>query len=64
MHTRQLSAVIKSHNKSICHIEAKNGDEELIKSGNEKYVLNLPNRENHVLGRQGHVSANRTKGGG
>ena len=64
MHIRQLSAVIKNYNKRIFHIEGNNDDEDLMESSDDKSILNLSNRENPALGRQGKGSTKRTKGGG
>ena len=60
----QLSAVIKRQNKRICHIKTKNGDDDLMYSVDEKYVLKLHNKKNPALRLQGQVSANNKKGGG
>ena len=44
VHNCQLSAVIKIQNKYIRHINTNNGDEDLMDSGDDKSVPNLPNR--------------------
>ena len=53
MYIRQQYEIIKSNNKCICHIETNNGDGDLMYSGDDKSVLNLPNRDKTDLGLQG-----------
>ena len=63
VHIRQLSAVIKIQNKRIHLIETKNGNEDPLDLGDDKSVLNIPNRDNPYLGRQVQGSTKRKKGG-
>ena len=63
VHIHQLSSVIKNHNKRISHIKTNNYDEELLDSSHNRSILNLSNRKKPDLGRHGHGSTKRTKGG-
>ena len=64
VHIRQMSAVIKIQNKRIRYIKTDHGDEDLMDYGDEKSVLNLPNRQKPATGSQGKGSAKSTKGVG
>ena len=46
------------------HIDTNNGDDEPLDSGDEKNVLNIPNREKPALTCQVQGSVKSTKGGG
>ena len=63
VHIRQLYAIIKIQNKRIYHIKTNNGDDEPLDSGDEKNVLNIPNREKPALTCQEQGSVKSTKGG-
>ena len=56
-HICHMSSIIKSQDNLILHIKTNNGNEDPSDSGDDKSVLNIPNKENTDLRRQGQVSA-------